>query len=68
MTYEDRTHHRDQWNTKEVHWTRHVFSLPDGRRAYLMEMWDEGGEGVMVRTRAFPPVGLEADPVDWDDD
>jgi hypothetical protein len=68
LTYEDRTHHRDAWNTKAVEWTRHVFSLPDGRRVYLMETWDETDEEVMIRTGAFPPVGLESVPVELDDD
>ena len=68
LTYLDRTSHRDFWNTREVSWLRHVFALADGRQVHLMENWDENDEGVMVRTLAFPPVGLEPLTEDWDDD
>jgi hypothetical protein len=62
LTYEDRTHSRDWWNTRETSATRHESSLPDGRRVEVYESWDEDDEGVMVLTRAFPPPGLEVVP------
>lgn len=67
LTYEGRTSGSDCWNTKRTEWTTHQSAPRDGRRIEFVEWWDETDEGVMVQAIAFPPVGLEAIPGDWDD-